>query len=324
MTVELVIARIVIFVGFGALIGMLFGFFGMGGSFLVTPALLVSGYPVQVAVGSGLAFVFGTSLIGALRHRDYGQIEYRLAALMIVGMTPGVEVGKRAVFFLEELGAADLVVSLAYVGLLGLGGIFTLCDARSNAPAKPLPDRAEEFRLPPTVQLTGGHTVSVWLILAIGGVTGILSGFLGVGGGFLLLPAMVYGLGVPVTVAVGTDILQITVSSAYGAFVYADAGAVALPAVGPLLAGSAFGTRIGAALTTVVDANDVMGGFAVLLIAGSLSVAMKELGRHLGLESLHVASVVLVFGTPVLVCSLIVFVGVCRLRHELAVESSAA
>ncbi|WP_343749298.1 TSUP family transporter, partial [Halarchaeum salinum] len=92
-----------VFVGFGLLIGTLFGFFGMGGSFLVTPALLVLGYPSTVAVGSGLAFVFGTSVIGALRHRDHGQVDYKLAAIMTAAMTAGIELGKSVVFSVDHI-----------------------------------------------------------------------------------------------------------------------------------------------------------------------------------------------------------------------------
>src|SRR6056297_1745147 len=92
------VAMIGVFVGFGLLIGTLFGFFGMGGSFLVTPALLVMGYPSSVAVGSGLAFVFGTGVIRPLRHRHDGQVDYQLAAILPVAMTLGTEGGQRVVF----------------------------------------------------------------------------------------------------------------------------------------------------------------------------------------------------------------------------------
>lgn len=129
------------FAGFGLLIGILFGFFGMGGSFLVTPALLVMGYPSRVAVGSGLAFVFGTSVIGALRHRDHGHVDYKLAVIMTVAMTIGIEAGKRVVDALHAAGNADLVISVAYVGLLATVGIFTLRDAR----AKAAPQRVSTF-----------------------------------------------------------------------------------------------------------------------------------------------------------------------------------
>ncbi|MDL5360467.1 sulfite exporter TauE/SafE family protein [Halalkalicoccus sp. NIPERK01] len=309
---------IAFFVGFGFLIGILFGFFGMGGSFLVTPALLVLGYPANVAVGSGLAFVFGTSVIGALKHRDHGQVDYRLAALMTVGMTLGIELGKRVVFLLEALGSADLVVSVAYVGLLAAVGLFTIRDARTEADESDgcLADRVQSIRLPPTVSLVGGNRISVWIVLAVGGVIGVLSGFLGVGGGFLLMPAMVYGLGVPAAVAVGTDIVQITVSGAYGAFVYAQAGSVALPVVGSLLAGSALGARIGAGATKLVAEDAIKGYFAAMLLAGSLSVGANELGGRLGIEALGAVSIALVFGATVLVSTAIVLAAICALRHD--------
>lgn len=313
------IAMIALFVGFGFLIGILFGFFGMGGSFLITPALLVLGYPAKVAVGSGLAFVFGTSVIGALKHRDHGQVDYRLAALMTLGMTIGIELGKRVVFLLEELGSADLVVSIAYVGLLAVVGLFTLRDAHTEtdgSDSTDLAERVQSIRLPPMVSLSGGVTVSAWIVLAVGGAIGVLSGFLGVGGGFLLMPAMMYGLGIPAAVAVGTDILQITISGAYGAFVYAQAGSIALPVVGSLLAGSAMGARIGAGATKLVAEDDIKGYFAAMLLAGSLSVGANELSGQLGIEALSTVSIVLIFGATVLVSATIVLAAICALRHE--------
>src|SRR6056297_2740139 len=126
------LALIVMFVGFGLLIGILFGFFGMGGSFLVTPALLVMGYDANVAVGSGLAFVFGTSVIATLKHRDLGQVDYKLGVLMIAGTTAGIEVGKIGLHWLQDIGLADTVVSVAYVALLGGIGVFITYRAVGN------------------------------------------------------------------------------------------------------------------------------------------------------------------------------------------------
>ncbi len=312
------VAMIALFVGFGLLIGILFGFFGMGGSFLVTPALLVLGYPAKVAVGSGLAFVFGTSVIGALKHRDHGQVDYSLAALMTVGMTLGIEFGKRVVFLLEELGSADLFVSVAYTGLLATVGVFTLYDTRSessNSDGTGLADRVQSITLPPMIAMSGDITVSVWIVLGLGVGIGILSGFLGVGGGFLLMPAMMYGLGVPAAVAVGTDILQITISGAYGAFVYAQAGAVALPVAGSLLSGSALGARIGARATKLVDEDDIKEYFAAMLLAGSLSVAAKEIGNSFGIEALNMVSMTLIFGATIVVSTAVVLAAVCALRQ---------
>ncbi|MFB6080295.1 MAG: sulfite exporter TauE/SafE family protein [Haloferacaceae archaeon] len=306
-----------LFVGFGLLIGTLFGFFGMGGSFLVTPALLVMGYPATVAVGSGLAFVFGTSVIGALRHRDHGQVDYTLAAIMVVAMTLGIEAGKRVVLFLEATGHADLVLSVVYVGLLAVVGLLTLRDARTpdDATGIDLSARVQSIDLPPMVTLRGDVRVSGVVIFALGLSIGVLSGFLGVGGGFLLMPAMVYGLGVPAAVAVGTDILQITISGAFGAFVYARDGAVAVPVVAALLAGSALGARVGAGATRLVDEDEIKGYFAAMLLAGSLAVAAKKVGTAFGLPALDAASMALVFGAAVLVSGAVVLSAVCRIRH---------
>ncbi|MCL7418248.1 MAG: sulfite exporter TauE/SafE family protein [Halalkalicoccus sp.] len=313
------IVSIGLFIGFGLLIGILFGFFGMGGSFLVTPALLVLGYSAPVAVGSGLAFVFGTSIIGALRHRDHGQISYKLAAMMILGMTFGIEVGTRVVFLLVELGSVDFVISVLYVGLLGAIGLYVLRDMRTDDTAVDtgrVATAVQAIQLPPLVSLPSGGTVSVWIILAAGVGIGILSGCLGVGGGFLLLPIMVYGFGIPTAVAAGTSILQISVSGAFGTFVYAQSNAVNLPVVAALLIGSALGARIGASATLLVDEADMVEYFAVTLLAGSIAVASKEVSVASGIETLETASTVLIFGTAVLVSGSIIRASIDALRKN--------
>jgi len=205
-----------LFVGFGLVVGLLFGFFGMGGSFLVTPALLMLGYPATVAVGSGMAFVFGTAVIATLKHHDLGQVDYKLGAIMIAGTTVGIEVGRASVFYLEELGLADGIISVVYVFLLGGiglmitreslasdggGGIDHDAAAAEDLSEYEIPDIAKKIqqtvRIPPMVTLRGDIRVSVWVITAVAFSTGILSGFLGVGGGFIRMPAMIYAIGVP-------------------------------------------------------------------------------------------------------------------------------
>ncbi|WP_224450616.1 sulfite exporter TauE/SafE family protein [Haloprofundus salilacus] len=312
-----------LFVGFGLLIGILFGFFGMGGSFLVTPALLVVGYPAPVAVGSGLAFVFGTSVIGALRHLDHGQVSYTLAAVMILGMTFGIEVGTRVVFLLADLGSADAVISVVYVGLLGAVGLSVLRDARTDgtdARTGRVATKVHAIKLPPMVSLPGGATVSVWVILVVGSAIGILSGCLGVGGGFLLLPVMVYGFGVPIAIAAGTSILQISVSGAFGAFVYAQSNAVNIPVVAALLGGSALGARIGVSATRLVNETDIKGYFAVMLLSGGVATASKQVSIVYGVEMLETVSTVLIFGTVVLVSGTIVRTSIAALSEIESVD----
>ncbi|MFA9502372.1 sulfite exporter TauE/SafE family protein [Natrinema sp. H-ect1] len=314
-----------LFVSFGLLIGTLFGFFGMGGSFLVTPALLVMGYDSTTAVGSGLAFVFGTSVIAALRHRDHGQVDYKLGLMFIVGMTAGIEVGKEVVYLLKGLGFADLVVSLSYIGLLAVVGLLMLRDARaedsSDDEEPALATKLQSIELPPMVSIKGGTEVSLWVTLAMAFGIGILSGFLGVGGGFLLMPAMMYGLGVPAAVAVGTDVFQITASGAFGAFTYAQSGALDLTIVLPLLAGSAMGARIGAGATALVNEDDITEYFAAMLLAGSAAVASRNLGNAYDMGIFNQASKALIFGSALLVSGAVIWASIQSIREEEPAES---
>ena len=310
---------IVLLVGFGLLIGTLFGFFGMGGSFLVTPALLAVGYPATVAVGSGLAFVFGTSVPGALRHRCHDQINYKLAVLMLPGLILGIEVGKRVVFLFDGLGSADFAISVIYVGLLGAVGLFVLLEARTaDVHAEPvrIATELQAVKVPPMVALSGGGAVSIWIVLVVGLAIGVLSGCLGVGGGFLLLPVMVYGFGISAGIAAGTSILQIMVSGAFGTFVYAQSNAINVPVVTALLVGSALGARIGAAVTRLVNEADLKGYFAVMLLAGSVATASKLVGIAYGVETLGTASAVLIFGSAFLVSGVIAHAAIDSLKKN--------
>jgi len=336
------LAMLALFVGFGLLIGVLFGFFGMGGSFLVTPALLVMGYPTRVAVGSGLAFVFGTSVIATLKHRDLGQVDYKLGLLMIVGTTAGIEVGKEIVVHLESLGLAGSIISVTYVFLLGGigafvtyealkgdtgGGIDHEGDADEPADADDIPDIAktiQSYRVPPMIDLRGGVTVSLWMILAVAFATGLLSGFLGVGGGFIRMPALFYLVGVPVPIAVGTDLFEIVFSGGLGSFLYALDGGVDLSIVVPLLAGSAFGARIGSAATSIVDEDDIKVYFGLMLLGGALAVAVREIGTVYEMPILNRVSLALILGSALLVSGAVVYSSITALRDDSRSSSLSA
>jgi uncharacterized membrane protein YfcA len=326
------VALLSMFTGFGLLIGILFGFFGMGGSFLVTPALLVMGYEPNVAVGSGLAFVFGTSVIATLKHRDLGQVDYKLGVSMIIGTTAGIEVGKVGLEYLQELGLAGNVVSIAYVGLLGAIGAFVtynsvtdndgglvgeeeteVDDDDDDIPA--IAQTIQSYRVPPMMSLRGGVTVSLWMILGVAFATGLLSGFLGVGGGFIRMPALFYLVGVPVPVAVGTDLFEIVFSGGIGSFLYAQSGAVDLSIVVPLLAGSALGARLGAAATSLVDEDDIKIYFGVMLLLGALAVAVRQVGGYLGIDFFDVVSLAIILGAALLVSGAVVVSSVRELRN---------
>ncbi|WP_207592989.1 TSUP family transporter [Halomontanus rarus] len=321
---EVSIPLAILFVTFGLTVGILFGFFGMGGSFFVTPALLVLGHSAPTAVGTGLAFVFWTSLVATVTHRDLDHIDYRLGMLLILGMTVGIEIGKQTLLVLMDVGLADLVVSLLYVVLLGAVGVFVIYDGRhpsiedgetvGGRPA--LSVHLERVRLPPTISVGEHGEISVWVVLAIAMIIGLLSGFLGVGGGFLMVPALMYGLTVPGAVAVGTDIFQITVSSAYGTVTYGRRGAIHVAMLLPLLVGSTVGTRIGAVLTDHLDDTALRTTFGVMLLIGSLSVAGKTISHTYDIELLHTLSLTLLLGGALVMSVIILYLGLRNIRNE--------
>lgn len=326
---------LVFFIVFGFLIGILFGFFGMGGSFLITPALLLMGYPASVAVGSGMAFVFGTAAIATLKHHDLGQVDYKLGVLLVVGTVVGIEVGRVLVFALEDVGLASGIISVTYVVLLGGIGLLVVNESFRGSDGeetaghaiaeddtfedfKPpeLAKRIQSIYLPPMVTLSGGIHISVWVITAIAFATGVLAGFLGVGGGFIRMPAMMYAIGVPVPVAVGTDLFEIVISGGTGSFLYAREGGVDLTIVVPLLLGSALGARIGSAATVIVDSDEIKIYFGLMLVLGSIAVGVGEVGSYLDIAVLETVGLVVLLGAAVLVSAAIVLSTVGSIRAE--------
>ncbi|ADB63113.1 protein of unknown function DUF81 (plasmid) [Haloterrigena turkmenica DSM 5511] len=338
------LATLVLFVSFGFMVGVLFGFFGMGGSFLVTPALLVMGYPARVAVGSGMAFVFGTAVIATLKHHDLGQVDYKLGGLMIVGTSVGIEIGRIGVFYLEELGLASGVIGVTYVVLLGAIGVFVTRNALRNDGADDsggghhdaaneeidpdaIPDIAKKiqaYRVPPMMTIAGGIQVSLWMVLGVAFATGLLSGFLGVGGGFIRMPAMFYLIGVPVPVAVGTDLFEIVFSGGIGSFLYGMEGGVDLSIVAPLLAGSALGARIGSAATGIVDEGDIKIYFGLMLLGGSIAVAFRQAGDYLGMEVLSTISFALILLSAFMVSGAVIYSTIATMRAESKASAASA
>jgi len=291
----------------GLVVGCLAGFFGVGGGFVMTPMLnVLFGIPYNFAIGSDLAQMFGMSAAGSLQHRKLGNVDYRLGLLAVLGMMPGVEIGAQVLELLEALGdvsvgggsvaVTTIALSIAYTVLLAKVGLSMWSESRSAlaaAAAAQSADGAEpelsrlgrwlhDLRLRPLVSLPGSgiESISAWAVLALGLVTGILSGLLGVGGGFIFLPALIYVLGVPTTVAVGTSLFSILFASAYGTFTHSLKGNVDLVLVMLLLVPSAAGTQIGAALSRRVGGPrtrhlfSIVAGIAMVFVAGKLAATL--------------------------------------------------
>ncbi|MEF8820819.1 MAG: sulfite exporter TauE/SafE family protein [Halovenus sp.] len=319
-------ALLALFLSFGFMVGVFFGFFGMGGSFLVTPTLLVLGYPAPVAIGSSMAFVFGTASIATLKHHDVGQVDYKLGGLMFVGIVLGIEAGKMLVFGLEALGYAELVVGIAYILLLAAIGLVFTRNALREPEAEDddtgddeIPDIAKKiksYNIPPMVRLTDGSKASLWTISGVGGGVGIVSGFLGIGGGFIRMPAIYYLVGVPLAAAVGTSLFGALMSGAVGAFSYGLSGVIDLGVVTALLVGSALGARIGSAATAYVDEADVTIYFGIMLLLASAAVAFGELATWLAMPVLDTVSFLLLIGSALFVTSIILYYGVQSVREQ--------
>src|ERR1041385_7459051 len=205
----------------GFLIGVLGGFFGVGGSFIAGPALRAVGLDWNFAVGTDLAHIVGKSVVAAKRHRALGNVDLKLGLLMAIGTIGGAEVGAQLIQMLKRQGHVDFAVSLvSIVVYLGIS-IFmvwesrkTLRGKRGKSPArsdkdasafKPVTRRIQRLKIWPMVSLptSGIRAISIWVILAVSFVGGLFSGFLGGGAGYIRMPSMVYVLGIPTHLAVG-------------------------------------------------------------------------------------------------------------------------
>lgn len=292
------------FLLFGVLLGTVFGFFAMGGSFLITPLLIIIGYPAQEAVATGLAFVFGTSIISMLKHREYNQTDYKLGLLMGAAMSFGVFIGSKVLSYFEQLGNSDLFVGGAYIVLLGVVGIEMMRGSRTDHTE--LEQLLARHRLYPVIRVgKKNRKISVWIITLLGFLTGIVAGLMGVGGGFLLVPVMTLFLGLNASVAVGTTILVILLSSGYGTFLYAGQGLVNLEAVTTLLFGSALGAKLGAKASNIVPEEDLENYFGYMVLLGALAVSIEQIRSYTGLGMLRYISIAVIFGSTVLMSTII-------------------
>ena len=260
-----VIINPVYLAGIGFLVGMLGGFFGVGGGFIAGPLMFLSGVPMNFVVGTDLAHMTGKSLVAARRHRILGNVDIKLGTLMIVGTIIGVEIGAQLVELIKNMGMANQIIGWSYVAILLVIGTFTAIesiraikmihtqkiDAKEAIGFTGLTKRVQLIKLKPMISLpaSGIESISLWVILFSGLITGILAGFLGVGGGFLRMPLMVYVLGVPTHVAIGTDLFEIVFSAGFGTITHAIKGYVDIMIALFMHTGAAIGAQIGAVAT---------------------------------------------------------------------------
>ena len=287
----------------GFIIGILGGFFGVGGSFLAGPALFAVGVPMNFVVGTDLAHIVGKSIVAAKKHRALGNVDLKLGSIMVIGTIAGVEVGAQGIELLKRSGRAnvDQVVGITFVIVLisisafvawessqtikmqrerereaeqsGLG-IRKLEKKEDESAFAHIAHRVHRIKLPPiiTLRASGIERVSLWAILMVAFVGGVFSGFLGGGAGYIRMPSMVYLLGVPTHVAVGTDLFEVVISASYGTLTHAIKGNVDILIALVMHTGAAIGAQIGAASTEYFGGPKIRLAFVPLPLIGAAVV----------------------------------------------------
>jgi uncharacterized membrane protein YfcA len=276
----------------GFTVGVCGGFFGIGGAWIVTPALNIFGFPMPYAIGTDMAHMGGKSIVSTIRHGKFGNVDMRLGVSMIIGTTVGTELGARLVMALERAGLAETVIRKAYIVFLGFIGSYVLYDyishnrklKRAGAVVsdlqrdETLAAKLRRIRIPPMIHYkASGVSCSMWLPVLVGFATGIVASVLGVGGGFIRMPALIYLIGCPTAVAVGTDLFEVMITGAYGGFTYALKGRVELIAAIWMLMGAAIGAQLGAVAVKYVRGYSIRLLFSTTIFTACASVIMKQL-----------------------------------------------
>ena len=273
-----------VIVALGGVVGLLTGMVGVGGGFLTTPILIFYGIPPAVAVGSATTQITGTSVSGVLAHRKRKGVDYQMGAVIICGGLLGSLVGGGLFRLLQELGQIDTVIALLYVVLLGSIGFLMAKESasalglvRPDAPVKPrkrhkgfiaaLPMRWRFYR--------SGLYISPFAPLLLGFLSGMLTVLLGVGGGFIVVPAMIYLLGMSAQVVVGTSLLQILFVTAATTLVHATTTkSVDIVLAALLLLGSVIGAQFGARFAQTVKPELLRLCLAIVVLGVALRMAV--------------------------------------------------
>lgn len=245
----------------GVATGVLSGLFGIGGGFLTTPFLIFIGVPPAVAVSSTANQIIAASFSGFLAQLRRRGVDFRMGGLLLMGGFVGSGIGISVFSWLKNIGQIDLVISVLYVTLLGSVGILMLQESTGRIARKePAPDSTEtpvrkwSDRLPWKLHFPHSKlSISAWLPLGIGLVSGIMVTIMGVGGGFFMIPAMIYILGMPASMVIGTSLFQVTFITIITTFLQAvgtqtvDVVLAMLLIIGSVI-GAQLGTRYGGKL----------------------------------------------------------------------------
>ncbi|MBC8330485.1 MAG: sulfite exporter TauE/SafE family protein [Anaerolineae bacterium] len=284
----------ILLAGIGFLVGIMGGFFGVGGGFIAGPMMFWLGVPMNFVVGTDLAHMTGKSIVAARRHRTLGHVDVKLGVLMIFGTVVGVELGARLIEALETAGHVDSIIGITYIVILLLISGFTAwesihalqmirtdrVDVKDAVGFQGIAKKLHRVRIPPMISLpvSGIASISIWVVIGVGLLTGFLAGFLGVGGGFIRMPLLIYVMGIPTHIAVGTDLFEIIFSAGYGTITHALKGNVDVMMALLMHTGAALGAQIGATMTRFFAGPRIRLFFSALPLLGAIMVMLRLLG----------------------------------------------
>jgi uncharacterized membrane protein YfcA len=281
----------------GVGVGVIGGFFGMGGAWMVTPGLNILGFPMAFAIGTDIAHMAGKSLIATMRHGKFGNVDYKLGLIMLIGTVIGFEVGAQMVMWLERLGKVEVYVRYLYLVLLALIAWMVFADVakkkkkerEATAAGKEIDPLAtgiewhktlHKLKIPPMVHFKEAQVYcTAWLPIMVSFLTGWLAGILGIGGGLIRMPALIYFVGCPTHVAVGTDLFEVMISGLYGAATYTFKGRTELVAAIIMLVGASIGAQVGTVATKYIKGYGIRIAFGLAVIGCFLSIVLKLIAK---------------------------------------------
>lgn len=272
-----------VLLGLGAAVGFLSGVFGVGGGFLLTPLLIFIGVPPTVAVASSANQLIGASVSGVLAHWRRGNVDFKMGSVLLVGGLAGSLLGVWIFTLLKRLGQVELTISICYVLLLGALGFLMMVESgrtllrlhRPGAGRRRLHQHTWMHGLPLKARFRRSRLyISALLPIGIGFVIGIFSAILGIGGGFIMVPAMIYMLGMPTAVVPGTSLLQIIFVAANVTVLqaYTNHTVDAVLAL-VLLVGGVLGARVGSRLGTHLRGEQLRFLLALMVLAVAAKLA---------------------------------------------------
>lgn len=270
--------------GLGGLVGLLSGLFGVGGGFLITPLLLFIGVPAPVAVATGANQVVASSVSGVLTHLRRKTVDLTMGTVLLLSGMVGSTGGIWLFNIISAAGQIDLFVQLCYVLFLGAIGAMMLQESiRALRRAKyAIPPRRSHLlvhRLPFKMKFrVSGLYISIIPPVLVGVLVGILAAIMGVGGGFILVPAMIYILGMPTKVVIGTSLFQIIFVSAYTTLLHAViSNSVDILLAALLIVGGVLGAQIGTRLGVRLKAEQLRILLALLVLSVAVKIALDLL-----------------------------------------------